>query len=329
MTHPRIRRRVVLVIEDDRPSPASCATSRASCASAASRRAARGGPRASPRATRPSAIVLDMRPARPLRAGRPRAAQARPVDAAHPGPRGLGRRPPRSGRSRWGRSATCSSPCKREQLVEAFQRARRPARRSTVQRVLVVEDDGRQRDAITDLLRGRGRRDRRRRRRRTRRSRQLRDTTFDCMVLDLSLPGRCRASSCSTGWRKTTRCSFPPVIVYTARALTADEEQRLRRRSRSIIVKGARSPERLLDEVTLFLHQVEAELPPEQQRMLRDARDREAVFEGRRILWSRTTCATSSRSRRARAEGRPVEIARNGQRRSPRLDDRARASTSC
>ena len=55
----------------------------------------------------------------------------------------------------------------------------------------------------------------------------------------------------------TDRASFPPVIVYTGRSLTTAEEQRLRRFSRSIIIKDARSPERLLDEVTLFLHQVE------------------------------------------------------------------------
>jgi CheY-like chemotaxis protein len=74
------------------------------------------------------------------------------------------------------------------------------------------------------------------------------------------------------------------VIVYTGRELGPEEEERLRRYSSSIIVKGARSPERLLDEVTLFLHQVEAQLPAERQHMLRKARDREAVFEGRRIL---------------------------------------------
>ena len=74
------------------------------------------------------------------------------------------------------------------------------------------------------------------------------------------------------------------MIVYTGRALTRDEEQRLRRFSRSIIIKDARSPERLLDEVTLFLHQVESTLPAERQRMLKAARDREAALEGRRIL---------------------------------------------
>ena len=75
------------------------------------------------------------------------------------------------------------------------------------------------------------------------------------------------------------------MIVYTgALAHRATKSSACARYSSSIIVKGARSPERLLDEVTLFLHQVEAELPPDRQRMLRQARDREAAFEGRKIL---------------------------------------------
>ncbi len=74
------------------------------------------------------------------------------------------------------------------------------------------------------------------------------------------------------------------MIVYTGRSLTRDEEQRLRRFSKSIIIKDARSPERLLDEVTLFLHQVESTLPAERQRMLQQARHRESALEGRRIL---------------------------------------------
>jgi CheY-like chemotaxis protein len=78
--------------------------------------------------------------------------------------------------------------------------------------------------------------------------------------------------------------AFPPVIIYTGRALTREEEQRLRRFSKSIIIKDARSPERLLDEVTLFLHQVEAKLPPERRQMLKTARNRESVLEGRHVL---------------------------------------------
>jgi CheY-like chemotaxis protein len=72
--------------------------------------------------------------------------------------------------------------------------------------------------------------------------------------------------------------------VYTGRDLSTAEEQRLRRYSKSIIIKGAKSPERLLDEVTLFLHQVVSDLPPEQQQMLEKAMVRDSALEGRRIL---------------------------------------------
>ncbi len=108
-------------------------------------------------------------------------------------------------------------------------------------------------------------------------------TSFDCVVMDLMLPD---ASGYELLERMAegARFDFPPVIVYTGRTLTRDEEQRLRRYSRSIIIKGARSPERLLDEVTLFLHRVESQLPPDQQRLLVQARQRDAVLEQRKIL---------------------------------------------
>jgi CheY-like chemotaxis protein len=103
------------------------------------------------------------------------------------------------------------------------------------------------------------------------------------------------------------------VIVYTGRALGAADEQRLGRFSKSIIIKDARSPERLLDEVTLFLHQVEASLPAERQRMLKVARDREAALDGRRILVveddARNIFALASI---LEPKGVKVEIARNG-----------------
>jgi hypothetical protein len=107
--------------------------------------------------------------------------------------------------------------------------------------------------------------------------------------------------------------SFPPVIVYTGRSLTAHEEQFLGRFSKSIIIKDARSPERLLDEVTLFLHQVESRLPLERQRMLKAARDREAALDGRRILIVeddvRNIFALTSL---LEPRGAKIQIARNG-----------------
>jgi CheY-like chemotaxis protein len=142
------------------------------------------------------------------------------------------------------------------------------------------------------------------------------------MVLDLSLPDKTGFELLEEMAMQEQR-AFPPVIVYTGRSLSREEEQQLRKFSQSIIVKGARSPERLLDEVTLFLHQVEADLPPDRQRMLRSARHREGVFEGRRILVVeddvRNIFALSSV---LEPKGAKVEIARNGREALSHLRDR-------
>jgi CheY-like chemotaxis protein len=140
----------------------------------------------------------------------------------------------------------------------------------------------------------------------------LRRMTFDCLVLDLSLPDLSGYQMLER-MADTEEVSFPPVIVYTGHSLTRDEEQQLRRFSRSIIIKDVRSPERLLDEVTLFLHQVESKLPPESQRLLRVARDREAAFEGRRILIVEDDVRNIfALSKVLEPRGAKVEIARNG-----------------
>ncbi|AKJ29847.1 response regulator [Caldimonas brevitalea] len=150
---------------------------------------------------------------------------------------------------------------------------------------------------------------------------QLAGQTFDCMVTDLALPdgtGFDLLSQMATG----DNYAFPPVIVYTGRELTADEEQRLRRYSRSIIIKGARSPDRLLDEVTLFLHSVESALPPDQQRLLKQARQRDVVLDGRTILLAeddvRNVFALSSV---LEPLGATLRIARNGREALQRLGD--------
>jgi CheY-like chemotaxis protein len=140
----------------------------------------------------------------------------------------------------------------------------------------------------------------------------LKHTTFDCMVLDLSLPDASGFSLLKTLSAESSY-SFPPVIIYTGRELSVDEEQRLRKYSKTIIIKGAKSPERLLDEVTLFLHQVVSDLPAEQQRMLEHVRNREAALEGKRILVAeddvRTIFALTSL---LEPKGLKVQIARNG-----------------
>ena len=201
-------------------------------------------------------------------------------------------------------------PVKREDLAEVLQ-ALKSKLTKTKRRVLIVEDDDVQRDAVGKLLASRdvetvgvGTA--------AECLEQLQWQTFDCMVLDLSLPDASGYSLLET--LSQGDHAFPPVIVYTGHDLSADDEQQLRRYSNSIIIKGAKSPERLLDEVSLFLHQVVAELPPEQQKMIQKARNRDAVLEGRRILIVEDDVRNVySLTSVLEPRGAVVQIARNGQ----------------
>jgi CheY-like chemotaxis protein len=75
-----------------------------------------------------------------------------------------------------------------------------------------------------------------------------------------------------------------PVIVYTGKELTRREETKLKRYAETIVVKDARSPERLLDETSLFLHRVEAKLPEAKRKLLEQLHDTDAVFVGKKVL---------------------------------------------
>ncbi|HEY4922112.1 MAG TPA: response regulator, partial [Xanthobacteraceae bacterium] len=96
---------------------------------------------------------------------------------------------------------------------------------------------------------------------------KLRAEPCDCVVLDLRLPDM-------TGFdvleqiRNDTSLADVPVVVFTGRELSAEEDAQLHTMARSIVVKGVESPERLLDETALFLHRIVTDLPPEKQRML-------------------------------------------------------------
>jgi HAMP domain-containing protein/CheY-like chemotaxis protein/signal transduction histidine kinase len=90
---------------------------------------------------------------------------------------------------------------------------------------------------------------------------------FDCMVLDLRLPDM-SGFEVLERLRDTPSLVELPVVVFTGKELSPEEDSRLRSLARSVVVKGVESPERLLDETALFLHRVVADLPPEKQRML-------------------------------------------------------------
>jgi len=105
---------------------------------------------------------------------------------------------------------------------------------------------------------------------------------FDCMILDLGLADM-TGFDLLARMRERSLASLP-IIIYTGKALTRDEEENLQQYAESIIVKGVKSPERLLAETTLFLHRVEADLPEEKQRMLRMVHNRETMLVDKKIM---------------------------------------------
>jgi signal transduction histidine kinase/CheY-like chemotaxis protein len=110
----------------------------------------------------------------------------------------------------------------------------------------------------------------------------LKADRFDCVVLDLGL-------SDMSGFDLLERIRQLdqrriPVIIHSGRELSREDEFRLQHDAESIIIKGAKSPERLRNEVALFLHVLETGLTPDHERMLRSAMDGDAVFQGKKVL---------------------------------------------
>lgn len=179
-----------------------------------------------------------------------------------------------------------------------------------IKRVLVIEDDANQRKAVTELIQGGdvavtavgtagAALD------------AVRAETLDCIILDLSLPDMSGTDFLERLSREEVL--LPPVVVYTGRDLSRKEEEHLRRFSESIVLKGAKSPERLLDEVNLFLHRLETALPGDKQALLKDLRSQDESFQGRTVLLVdddlRNVFALMSA---LEARGFSVVVARNG-----------------
>ena len=179
-----------------------------------------------------------------------------------------------------------------------------------LRRVLLIEDDERQSEAVKQLISGQdlevvpvktGRAA----------VEELKKGEIDCVILDLTLPDVSGVDLLSE--LRSLEISLPPIVVYTGKDLSSEEEDYLKKYSESIIIKGARSPERLLDEVNLFLHRVESLLPEEKQEMLSSMRSKIQSFEGRTVLLVdddiRNIFALMSA---LEARGLQVHVARNG-----------------
>ncbi|MDB5889170.1 MAG: putative histidine kinase, atypical hybrid, partial [Polaromonas sp.] len=166
-------------------------------------------------------------------------------------------------------------------LEAAFERIRKFTFPRT-KRLLIVEDNDIERDAVVELLGyddietvavGTG----------EEALAEMRGEMFDCVVLDLRLPDM-------TGFELLEKIqaepmlSSIPVVVFTGKDLTRDEQAKLQSMAKSIVLKDVRSPERLLDETALFLHRVVTALPTQKQAMLDRLHNSSEVLRGRKVL---------------------------------------------
>jgi len=168
-----------------------------------------------------------------------------------------------------------------EELGSAFDRMQEFTKRKT-KRLLVVDDDESERTSVVELLGhadveivtlGTGQAA----------WTAINDQAFDCMVLDLKLPDMSGFELLEKIQAEPTLHELP-IVVFTGKDLSLDEEVQLRKIAKSIIIKGVQSPERLLDETALFLHRVTTDLPQAKQRMLERLHNTDEALVGRRVL---------------------------------------------
>lgn len=188
---------------------------------------------------------------------------------------------------RQGAIAYLQKPASREALVAALTNIQRFVEQP-VKKLLLIEDNVNQRQSIVELI-GNG---------------DVRTTAvgtgaealaalkaqpFDCIVLDLGLPDMSgfelikQIEQQIKASKDGSRTSIP-IIIYTGKKLTEQEETELARVTEAIIVKDVKSPERLLDETALFLHRVQSNLPEAKQQTLEQLRQQEPVLAGKKIL---------------------------------------------
>jgi len=180
-----------------------------------------------------------------------------------------------------GAFAYIAKPATSELIGDALERIRLYTLPRT-KKLLIVEDDAGERLGIEELIRhddiaidtaGTG----------TDALEKLRSGKYDCVVLDLRLPDM-------TGFeligliQAEPRLREIPLVVFTGKELTADEDRQLQRAAKSVIIKGVESPERLLDETALFLHRVIGDLPPAKQEMVRRLHESDDALRRKKVL---------------------------------------------
>jgi CheY-like chemotaxis protein len=180
-----------------------------------------------------------------------------------------------------GAFAFMNKPATTEGLQTALERIKTFAS-TKIRELLVVEDDPSEQMSIAELIgfddvkitaAGSG----------EEALQAMQQKTFDCVVLDLRLPD-ISGFDLLTEIQRDQNLRDTPIVVFTGRELSEAEEMELRRKAKSIVLKGVRSPERLLDETALFLHRVITDLPPAKQRMIETLHQSDEPLQSRKVL---------------------------------------------
>jgi HAMP domain-containing protein/CheY-like chemotaxis protein/signal transduction histidine kinase len=180
-----------------------------------------------------------------------------------------------------GAFAYVNKPTSPDELETAFARIKEytaPRRK----RLLVVEDDPREQLSIQELL-GYDDIDVQIASTGEEALEAVTQESFDCVVLDLRLPDM-SGFDVLERFREIPSLNNLPVVVFTGKDLSPEEDARLHMLARSVVVKGVESPERLLDETALFLHRVVTDLPPEKQKMLERLHHSDEALVGKKVL---------------------------------------------
>lgn len=174
-----------------------------------------------------------------------------------------------------------TKPVSTEQLHGAFDKIERFVDKR-MKKLLIVEDDPQMRKTIQKVIKGKdiqisevstG----------SDCMKEIRSSVFDCLILDLGLPDM-DGFELLKQLKGIKTHPIPPIIVYTGQELTREQDRELHKYTSSIIIKGVKSEERLLDETALFLHRMVGELDEKQQKIIHSLYEKENLFKEKKIL---------------------------------------------
>ncbi|MEA1876467.1 MAG: response regulator [Bacteroidota bacterium] len=174
-----------------------------------------------------------------------------------------------------------TKPVSTEQLHGAFGKIERFVDQK-MKKLLIVEDDPQMRKTIQKVIKGKD----------IQISevstandcmKEIRSSVFDCLILDLGLPDM-DGFELLKQLKSIKNYPIPPIIVYTGQELTREQDLELHKYTSSIIIKGVKSEERLLDETALFLHRMVGELDEKQQKIIHSLYEKENLFKEKKIL---------------------------------------------